>query len=303
MDIVESAIKPPREFKLKQLLKTGLKILVTVFCFWYIQRKIDFSRVGKMVGLMHYGWMLLALASFIISKIVSSFRLNLYFRAVGIKLTETSNLRLYWLGMFYNLFLPGSISGDAYKVIRLTKVYKKPVRQVTAAVLFDRFSGLLNLGLLLVIFWVIVQGFTALSGLFTIGALLAVVICYLVCRYFFPYLLAAFWRTFALGMIVQVLQVACMYSILQALYIEQHHAQYLLVFLVSCVVAVLPFTIGGLGAREMVFLWGSSLFLLDVEQSVIGSIAFYVITATASLPGLSFVFFDPLQALTEREAN
>ncbi|MBC7887216.1 MAG: flippase-like domain-containing protein [Ferruginibacter sp.] len=302
MDI-ESTIKQPQEFKVKQILKSLLKVLITVFCFWYIQRKIDFARVGSMVHFMNYPWMLLALASFVVSKIVSSYRLNLYFKAMGIRMTQTSNLRLYWLGMFYNLFLPGSISGDAYKVIRLTKVYKKPAKQVTAAVVFDRFSGLLNLGLLLVIFWILVQGFTALGALFIASALLAVLVCYLVCRRFFPYLLLAFWRTFALGMIVQVLQVACMFAILQALYIETHSAQYLLVFLVSCVVAVLPFTIGGLGAREMVFLWGASLFLLDAEQSVLGSIAFYAVTVTASLPGLVFVFFDPLPANAETIAN
>ncbi len=57
--------------------------------------------------------------------------------------------------MFYNLFLPGSISGDAYKVVRLTKDFNVAYKKTTAAVLLDRFSGLLALGLLLGVFWAI----------------------------------------------------------------------------------------------------------------------------------------------------
>jgi hypothetical protein len=51
--------------------------------------------------------------------------------------------------MFYNLFLPGAISGDAYKVVLLTRKYDVSYKKITAAVLLDRFSGLLALGLIL----------------------------------------------------------------------------------------------------------------------------------------------------------
>jgi hypothetical protein len=43
--------------------------------------------------------------------------------------------------MFYNLFLPVSISGDAYKVILLKKIYDAPYKKTTSAGLLDRFSG------------------------------------------------------------------------------------------------------------------------------------------------------------------
>src|SRR6185295_9413691 len=94
-------------------------------------------------------WLIPALILFIISKIVSSFRLNLYFKNAGVELSQPQNLRLYWLGMFYNLFLPGSISGDAYKVILLKRKYNASYKKTSAAVLLDRFSGLLALGLIM----------------------------------------------------------------------------------------------------------------------------------------------------------
>ncbi len=51
-------------------------------------------------------YLLPAFILFNLSKIVGSIRLNRYFRAVGIELSELEALRLYYIGMFYNLFLP-----------------------------------------------------------------------------------------------------------------------------------------------------------------------------------------------------
>src|SRR5260221_4773736 len=109
------------ESRTSKLLKLLLKILVTAVCRWYVSRKIDFQKAGA--ALAHANWFYLfpALIAFAISKWISAIRLNIYFRNINIRFSEWKNVRLYWLGMFYNLFLPGSISGDAYKVILLRR--------------------------------------------------------------------------------------------------------------------------------------------------------------------------------------
>lgn len=65
-------------------------------------------------------------------------------------------MKLYWLGMFYNLFLPGSISGDAYKIVILKRRYNAPYKKTSAAVLLDRFNGLPGLGLILAFYCIFV---------------------------------------------------------------------------------------------------------------------------------------------------
>ena len=98
---------------LKLLLKTG----ITVLCFWYISTKIDFEKAFDALLKANRVLLLVALLFFVLSKFLSAFRLNIYFRNIQLQLSEWKNIKLYWLGMFYNLFLPGAISGDAYKVI------------------------------------------------------------------------------------------------------------------------------------------------------------------------------------------
>jgi glycosyltransferase 2 family protein len=284
--------------KLPKLVKLLIKLTITALCIWYISHKIDLKKLSAALALANPLWIVGAVLAFVVSKLLSSFRLNIYFRNIDINISEWKNIRLYWLGMFYNLFLPGSISGDAYKVVRLGKDFNVTYKKTTAAVLLDRFSGLLALGLLLVAFWTIAFKGGYYSGWLIAGMLPGIPVFYLVIKKFFPYFLPGFAPTLAWGMAVQVLQIVCMYCILQALHIHAHTENYILIFLISSVVAVLPFTIGGFGAREVVFLWGAQLLGLDHTTSIMASLLFYGTTVTSSLPGLPFIFIDPLKSNT-----
>src|SRR5258705_11719022 len=113
-----------KESRVARWLKLLLKIAVSIVCLWYVSGKIDFAKAGSALRNANWFYLFLALIAFVISKWIAAIRLNIYFRNIDIHLPAWQNIRLYWLGMFYNLFLPGSISGDAYKVILLTKKYK-----------------------------------------------------------------------------------------------------------------------------------------------------------------------------------
>src|SRR6187401_2120730 len=140
--MTEAVIK--KESQTMKVLKLLLKIAVTILCFCYISREIDFTKAKDAVLQADCWWMFFSVVAFAFSKFLASFRLNLYFQNIGINLIQKQNLKLYWLGVFYNLFLPGAISGDAYKVVLLTRKYDVGYKKITAAVLLDRFSGLLK---------------------------------------------------------------------------------------------------------------------------------------------------------------
>lgn len=276
--------------------KTFLKILISVACLVYISFKIDYRQLTEAISSTQQFWVFLALLSFLFSKLLSSFRLNIYFKNINIHLSEWTNIKLYLLGMFYNLFLPGSVSGDGYKVVRLTRLYRVPFKKTATAVLLDRLSGLIALVLLLGFCWLITFHGERWGLVVMSGTIAMVGIFYLAVKWFFPSFLRSFFSTFAFGMAVQLLQIISMFCLLRSLNIQSNEVEYILLFLVSSVVAVLPFTIGGLGAREMVFLWGSKIFLLDSTIAVSASALFYLTTVVSSLIGMYFIFFDPLKS-------
>ena len=279
-----------------KVLKLLLKIAVTILCFWYISRKIDFTKAKEAVLEADWLWLFLSIASFAFSKFLASFRLNIYFKNIGIFLSQRQNLKLYWLGMFYNLFLPGAISGDAYKVVLLTRKFDVSYKKITAAVLLDRFSGLLALGLILSIYGVIVLDNKLYDTLLISGSVLAVIALFVAVKYFFKDFLPGFWPTFLWGIAVQIFQVVCVYCILIGLHLPLHQSEWIFIFLVAAVITVIPISLGGgLGTREFVFVKGAEYFSLDVHVAPIISLLFYLSNALSSVWGVYFIYHDPLK--------
>lgn len=279
-----------------KLLKLFIKIAVTILCFWYISTKVDFTKAWAALLKANWWFLLLAVLAFMISKLVAAFRLNINFRNIKIILPEWKNIKLYWLGMFYNLFLPGSISGDAYKVVVLTRKHNSSYKKTTVAVLLDRFSGLLALGVILSIYGTMVLDNKWWDIILIAGSVLAIFVLYLIVKIFFKDFLPGFWPTFLLGMIVQIFQVACLYCILLSLHIPLDQAEWIFIFLVAAVVSVIPISLGGgLGTREFVFVEGARFFKLDPHLGVIVSLLFYLSNLLSSVWGAYFVFHDPLK--------
>ncbi|HEV7783277.1 MAG TPA: lysylphosphatidylglycerol synthase transmembrane domain-containing protein [Chitinophagaceae bacterium] len=287
--------QPRPESKTSKGIKLLLKIAISVACLWYVSGKIDFTKAWQAIRSANWSWLFLALLAFIFSKIISAIRLNIYFRNIGIHLSFLQNLRLYWLGMFYNLFLPGSITGDAYKVILLRKRFSAPYKKTSSAVLLDRFSGLLGLGLILAVYSTLVIEKLLYVALIIGGSLLAVGLVYYVVQRWMKEFTRDFFLTLLLGIIVQLAQAICVYLIMTALGIPAQETEYIFIFLVSSVASVLPLTVGGgLGIREFVFVEGALLFGLDKNISPVISILFYLISLLCSLAGMVYVFRDPL---------
>ncbi len=278
--------------RLKRLLTTILKFAVTAAALYFVIRKVDVAQVKALYGQASLVMLAGALAAFALSKLISAFRLNLYFRAIGIIMNEKANTRLYLLGMFYNLFLPGGIGGDGYKVYLLQKKYQSGTKKLIGAVLADRISGMVALAVLSLAGISLLDAGPGLSVLnFTFILIpFAFLAYYLFIRYIYPYFLKINLVTFGYGFAVQLLQLICAGLLLLALGETDDHLSYLVIFLVSSVIAVLPISVGGVGVRELTFLYGSQLLNIDMNIAVGISFLFYLVTAVVSLPGIYFVF-------------
>ena len=289
-----------KESKIITFLKLLLKLVITALCFWYIATKIDFTKALNALLKANWALLFIALLFFVLSKILSAFRLNIYFRNIKLQLPEWTNIKLYWLGMFYNLFLPGAISGDAYKVVLLNRRYKISYKKTSSAVLLDRFSGVLALGVILCIYGVIVLHNYKYDVLLVFAAVLAFVGFYFIIRFLFKTFLPSFFTTFFWALGVQLSQVVCVYFILLSLHIPLTQHEWIFIFLMAAVISILPISLGGgLGTRELVFAEGARFFLLDPQTGVIISLLFYLLTVIGSVWGLYYNFHDPLQHVSE----
>ncbi|NML66633.1 flippase-like domain-containing protein [Hymenobacter sp. RP-2-7] len=277
-----------------------LKLAFMAGALWLVARHLDLPALARTLRGARPGWLALAAGLFTASKLLSSVRLNRFFGVVGISLSEGYNLRLYWLGMFYNLFLPGGIGGDGYKVYLLGRQFPGRRALIFRALLLDRLSGMVALLVLLALLAAVPAAELQLAGAGGLGLALppwwravplgllplGVALSYGLGCWVFSEFRGAFGRTSWQALGVQGAQVLCAWALLAALGAAGGPVlPYLLVFLASSIAAVLPLTIGGLGARELTFLYGAKLFALSAPVAVSISVLFYVITALVSLVG------------------
>ncbi len=286
--------------KKRKKLLTALKIVVSALLIYFIFTKINLEDVFSTIKKTNLLFFFIALFFFVISKVIAVFRLNLYFHQLNVLLSHKSNLQLYLLGMFYNLFLPGGIGGDAYKGYVIQKKYKVGTKKVVSVLVLDRLSGLLLLFIFacLLTFKIEHEIFIKFKFLILAVLFLSILVFWFLNKKFFKNTLPIFWKSFGYSALVQLAQLISVFFILKALNIEENTIAYLFIFLISSIVSVLPLTIGGIGSREITFLYGALWLGLDKSTSISISMLFFIITAIVSLCGIFYHFKKP-ELITE----
>jgi uncharacterized membrane protein YbhN (UPF0104 family) len=276
------------KIKLPPLVKVLVKLAITVAALWYVFARLDLQQVFGTIAQSNFLYLAGALILFVLSKMVSSLRLNKFLTSTGIHISERTNLKLYLLGMYYNLFLPGGIGGDGYKIYLLNRKYEVRTRKIFWAVMMDRIIGLVALFCMAVVLFCFVPGMSLYAWYIVFLIPLAITLSYLAFRRFFPYLLRVFRISNLFSLVVQLLQLLSALLILLSLKAPGNLEGYLFVFLISSMVAVLPLTIGGIGSREFTFMLGAQWLGLDLNLSIALSLLFYLITAFTSFWGIIY---------------
>ncbi|WP_270089381.1 lysylphosphatidylglycerol synthase transmembrane domain-containing protein [Sphingobacterium sp. SYP-B4668] len=278
--------------KIQTVFKNILKLVITTGALYWVFKKVEIRDLLEAISNSNPWFLLLALLAFLISILISASRLLSFLKAIGLEVSEKYNLKLYQLGMFYNLFLPGGIGGDGYKIYFLRKKFNIKGRRLLGALFFDRLSGLWALGLITSALVVCMPQLKIPNALTISAFLLSTLIYYFVITKFFPHFTKSFPITHIKAIGVQAMQVISAILILYALGFQGKFSPYLFLFLASSLVAIIPFSVGGLGMREVVYMWGAKIFYLDAHLAVLISLLFYIISALVSLTG-AYYTFDP----------
>jgi uncharacterized protein (TIRG00374 family) len=115
--------------------------LVSAGLIWWLLSRISLEEIQ--VGLRQPRWSVIAgaLAVYALSAFGGALQWTWLLRRSGLKTPATEIRRLYFVGLFFNNFLPANVGGDAYKIIDLGRRESCPAR-VFCATLLDRLVGL-----------------------------------------------------------------------------------------------------------------------------------------------------------------
>src|SRR5207245_8286775 len=93
----------------------------------------------------HIGWAIAGGLALFANVFVSALRREAYLGALEIDMPFATTVRLYFVGTFFNAFLPSGIGGDAYKAVRVGRS-RGALTGAVASVFLDRFAGFVALG-------------------------------------------------------------------------------------------------------------------------------------------------------------
>ncbi len=301
--------------KTKPVIIFLIKLLVSGGLLAYFLSRIHIERFFHTFASAKFSYIALALAVYLVAQGVSAMRWAALARPIGIKTPFKDMVRYYLIGMFFNLFAPGTVGGDVsrvYYLVRDEEAHAKgrAVTTVHAAmsVLMDRGIGMVVLvwlgaaGLLLFPAYPIpstVRTVTLLLALaFLVGALSVpllrrllpedghqlVVKLRLALRSY-----RTQWRALGaatlLSVAVHLIQAWMHVAMGRALDLDLPFSFCIIVYPLVGTFAAIPISVNGLGLREGGYVFLLAVIGIGTEKGVAFGILLFLIVALDSLLG------------------
>ena len=126
---------------MKKPLTAALKITISVALYAYIFWKIDVGHLWEILREAKIAYLVAAVGVYLVIQALSAYRWYILMKPLEIKVSYGDLLSYYFLGMYFNFFLPTAIGGDVVRVYYLQK-HTRSVGIATATVFLDRDLGM-----------------------------------------------------------------------------------------------------------------------------------------------------------------
>src|SRR6059036_2780583 len=131
---------------MKKILVTLFQVSVTIgVLYWVYHDPNRRAQMAEAIRNADYRWVGMGILAYAVVEIAAAFRWHVLLKVQKIHLTLPRLTGLFFIGMFYNQFLPGGTGGDIIKSYYLLKETPDKKAGALLAVVFDRFIGLVAL--------------------------------------------------------------------------------------------------------------------------------------------------------------
>ncbi|MBW2163993.1 MAG: flippase-like domain-containing protein [Deltaproteobacteria bacterium] len=291
---------------MKFLLRIGLSICLLA---WLISRTNSDDLLAAFLDLSFFAWAV-AFLMYLASQVISSIRW--YFLAHALDFTGPWSvyLRYYFVGLYFNLFLPTSVGGDVLKMHFISRGEPKKLR-ATYSLVADRLFGfaamlLLGAGAVLIGHGILphFEHLLCVAGICVIASLLGLPMAYKLLGSAWPKIgkrlavFLVFWEkpkalfaALSLSLVLQVLGISAVVLLAKDMGLSPPAAFYFAAFPLVAILTVLPISFNGIGLREGGFIFFLGLKGISAEKALTLSLSFFAIQIAASLiGGLAYAF-------------
>ena len=128
---------------MRKHLSTIIKIGVTLLGLGVVLTRFDPRAIALVISQASLGWLLIGFLLFNASVILRAYRWLLLVRSVHADVPFRRLVELYFVGGFFNVFLPSGFGGDVVRILEMSQ--DVPAGLAAGTVIIDRLTGLLML--------------------------------------------------------------------------------------------------------------------------------------------------------------
>jgi len=128
----------------RRYLGNLLKIGVSLGLLAWVLPRIGLTEIWRAIQSVRLGWLGAALALNVLGTALRAFRWQALLEGLGLQVPIGRLIRLYFVGTFFNTFLPSGFGGDVVRVIEVAQDSRR-AHEATGTVLVDRLTGILVL--------------------------------------------------------------------------------------------------------------------------------------------------------------
>lgn len=284
--------------KKNSVVSLAIKLGVSSLLLLWVFHKFDFKGAITAVRAADVKVLVLVLLLIILKNVFSSFRWQTLLAARGPKVPVLELLRLYFIGVFFNNFLPSSVGGDIVKAYKLSK-YTDKAFDSSISVFMERFVGIVALAFIgaaapMFIFglWGVLGfvGFVAafVLGLFVVGKLSGI---HPIFRKlwgaiaFYKEAPRALATAFVLSLIIQGLSLSSQYLVFWSLGYHLPIFQALVALPVVNIATFVTLLPNGWGAQEALYALLFGMLGINKTISVTVSLVYRFLTLLTALVG------------------
>jgi uncharacterized membrane protein YbhN (UPF0104 family) len=293
------------ESNMKKCIKLLVRIAVSVILMIFLLSKTGIGNVLQMFGQVAPEYWALAAACFLTSQFISAARWRKIAHELDFSGSYPRFARIYFTGMFFNLFMPTSIGGDLLKAVFLGNSAGNRIR-AGYSIIMDRVSGMTGLFILgsvmAIMFMDMVPKALALTIVLT--TLAGIASLFVMARYgnglkrLFPRysekidVIMQIWHrprvmmsAIALSVMVQAFNILAIVIIGDAMNINVEAVYYYIMFPAVAILSILPVSISGIGVRESSMAYLLAIKNVPEDQAVALSLAWFAMQAIVCLSG------------------
>jgi glycosyltransferase 2 family protein len=299
-------------------LKAAIGVALLAILFW----TLDTAQFARTLSSVRPAFIVAALAAYMAGKILTAVRWVVLARPLGFHQPTREFVAFYYIGMFFNLFAPSTLGGDAGKVFYVSRDYPAERRADAAtraliSILADRAIGMA------VLVWI---GAGALIAFPADAALVPAPVRYatfvialvpLVAYGLFPFfgralekiphslgkklmhLGNAYWKrpdvlaeSIVLSFVFHVIQIWIQVLIASALGFHLPWSYALVFFPLVDIVAMLPVSISGIGLREGSYVFFLGKLGIGADKAIAcGIVWLAIVIASGLVGGLIFILY------------